>query len=71
MKAHPHFSQVLDNVDQLSVEEQETLIQVVRHRLIDRRRNEIIQEIKEAEDDFKQGKATPTTPEALMKEIVS
>lgn len=71
MKANTHFSQVLDNVDQLSVEEQETLIQVVRHRLIDRRRKEIIQEIKEAEDDFKQGKAPPITPEALMKEIVS
>jgi hypothetical protein len=71
MKEDTHFSQVLDNIDQLSVEEQETLLQVVRNRLIDRRRKEIIQETQEAENDFKQGKASPATPEALMKEILS
>ena len=71
MKKNPLFGQVLEDADQLSVEEQETLIEAIRRRLTHRRRKEIVQEIRDAEQEFEQGKATPITPEALMKEILS
>jgi len=71
MKTNSLFGQVLEDADRLSVEEQETLIEVIRRRLIDRRRKEIVLEMRDAEREFEQGKATPATPQALMKEILS
>jgi len=71
MGKSPIFGQVLEDAGRLSLEEQETLIQVIQRRLIDQRRKEIIQEMREAEREFEEGKATPVTAEALMKEILS
>lgn len=71
MNEGTRFGQVLVEVDRLSVEEQETLVEVIRRRLIDRRRQEIVREIKEAEREFERGNATPVSPDELMKEILS
>lgn len=71
MGKSPIFGQILEDAGRLSLEEQETLIQVIQRRLIDQRRKEIIQEMREAEREFKEGKATPVTADALMKEILS
>jgi lantibiotic modifying enzyme len=71
MLTNSSFDQVLENIDQLSAEEQETLIEVIHRRLTDRKRKEIIQEIKEAEREFDQGKAVPVTPDELMKNCLA
>jgi hypothetical protein len=64
------FGEVLEVVDNLSLEEQETLIEVVRRRVIERRREELAKEIQEAQKEFQAGLCRPVTPDELMTEIL-
>ena len=65
------FGEVLEAVDQLSLGEKEALIDVLNRRIIEARRDELAQDIKEANREFREGRASPTTPDDLMKEITS
>lgn len=65
------FNDVLESVDKLSLDEQETLTEVLRKRLIERRREELAKEIQNAQREFKEGSSKPATPSEIMKEILS
>jgi predicted AAA+ superfamily ATPase len=65
------FGDVLEAVDELPLEEQETLIEVVRRRIIERRREELAREIQDAQKEFQTGHCRPVTPGELMAEILS
>jgi hypothetical protein len=64
------FGEVLEVVDKLSLEEQETLVEVVRRRIIERRREELAKEIQDAQKEFQAGLCRPATPDELMAEIL-
>lgn len=65
------FGEVLEAVDKLSLEEQETLIEILHRHLIERRREEIARDIQQAQEEFQAGRSRSVTPEELMKEILS
>ncbi|MDI6794256.1 MAG: hypothetical protein QME81_15570 [bacterium] len=65
------FSEVLESADELSLDEQETLMEVLHRRIIEHRRAELVKEVQNAQQEFKEGKCKPTTPFELMKEILS
>jgi len=65
------FGEVLDAADQLSVEEQEELVEVLHRRVIERRREEIAAEIQEARHEYESGACRPSTPEDILKDILS
>lgn len=65
------FGEVLEAVEKLSLDEQETLLVIVRHRLAEQARKRLAQDIREAQEEFAQGRCDPTTAEDLMKEILS
>ena len=65
------FGEVLDGVEQLSLEDQEALTDIIRRRIIERRRAELAKDIREAQEEFKAGDARPVTPGELMAEILS
>ena len=65
------FNDVLESVDKMSLEEQETLTEVMHRRIIERKRAALVREIKEAQKEFKDGSCQPVTPSDLMKEILS
>ncbi len=65
------FHVVVEAVDGLSVEEQETLVAVLNRRLADRRRAELAEDVREGRREFKRGALRPTTPDKIMKEILS
>jgi hypothetical protein len=65
------FQQTLEVVEQLSVDEQETLIDIVRRRLADQGRKRIARDVVEARDEQQAGQGKKTTVEDLMKEILS
>lgn len=65
------FGDVLETVDSLPLEEQEELIEILRRRVIERRREELAKEIQEARKEFRAGRARPATPDELMSEILS
>lgn len=65
------FAEILDAVDQLSPEEQDELVEVVRRRLAERRRDELAKDIRQARQDFKAGRCLPSTPEEILRNILS
>ena len=65
------FGEVLEAIETLSLEDQETLKEILHRRLIERRREELVQDVQQAQQEFQAGQCRPVTPEDLMKEIVS
>ena len=63
------FGQVLDSADELTLEEQESLVSVLQRRVIERRRAELIRDVKEARQEFKAGKVRPTSVAEILKRI--
>jgi len=55
----------------LSLEEQETLIDIVRRRMAERGRKILAAEIREARQEFAEDRCQPATADELMKEILS
>jgi hypothetical protein len=61
----------VEAADRLTEEEQETLIELLNRRLADRRRAQLVRDIQEAQREFESGALRPTTPNEIMKEILS
>jgi hypothetical protein len=65
------FGQVLELADALSLEEQESLVDVLQRRLSERRRAELVKAVKEARKEFKAGRCRPAAPDEIMKKILA
>ena len=65
------FGEVLDAIDKLSQEEQETLLDIVQRRIAERSRKMLAMEIQEARQEFAEGRCRQATADELMKEILS
>ncbi|MBC8116352.1 MAG: hypothetical protein H7062_18340 [Candidatus Saccharimonas sp.] len=63
------FSDVLDGADRLTTEEQETLVDILQHRLAEQRRNQIAADVQAARTEYQQGQCRPTTAGELMAEL--
>ena len=63
------FGEVLEAIDQLSPEEQETLLDIVQHRLVERGRKQLAADIEDDRIEFAAGRCRPATVEKLMKEL--
>lgn len=64
------FNELLEAVEHLSLDEQESLIDVVRHRIAERRRQEISEFVLSARQEYQQGNLSPETPQDIMKAIL-
>lgn len=65
------FTEVLERADGLSLDEQETLMDVLHRRMIDHRRAELVKEIQKAQQEFKKGQCKSATVSEIMREILS
>jgi len=65
------FSQVLEEADALSLEEQESLVSILQRRLREQRRAELVKAVKEARAEFKAGTCRPATPADIMKKVLA
>ncbi|HEV8378316.1 MAG TPA: hypothetical protein VGP99_05665 [Tepidisphaeraceae bacterium] len=63
------FEHVVDLTDALSLEEKESLLQVLRQRTTQQRRKQLAAEARRARKEFRQGRAKAVTPAELMREI--
>ena len=64
------FQSVLEVADQLTLDEQETLVEVLRHRTTEQRRQQIVDDVREGEEEFRRGECKPTTVADLMAELL-
>lgn len=63
------FSEIVDAADQLSLEEQQTLVGILQHRLAEARRERCAADVADARREFAEGKCRSTTPAELIEEI--
>jgi hypothetical protein len=65
------FAQVLDSADELPVEEQESLVEVLQHRLAERRREILVEAVRSARREFKEGRCRPASSSQIIKRIIA
>jgi hypothetical protein len=63
------FQDVLDMVESLADHQQETLIDILEHRLMEHRREMLAQNVREARAEYGRGETREGTVDDLMREI--
>lgn len=71
MKNVTTIQNALDCVEKLLPEEQETLLEIVKKRIIEHRRNEIARNASDTINAVREGRATYGTVEDLKKDLLS
>ena len=66
MKSSINLNQILQNISQLSVEEQFYLSDLLQKRLVELRRTEIANRVKEAEENYQSGNVRSGSVAELM-----
>jgi hypothetical protein len=70
MRKSSDFSDVLEATERLSLEEKETLLEVLRHRTAQDRRAVLKREIAAARREYAVGKCIAASPEQIMRDIL-
>ena len=65
------YGQVLDSIDALPEDQQESLLDIVCKRLAERRRAALVKSVGEARKEFKTGKLRPATSSEIMRKILA
>lgn len=63
------FQKIIEVIEQLSLEDREILVDIIQKRLKQERREQIFQEIAEAERDYVQGNVRSGSISELLKEF--
>ena len=69
MSHPPTFAQAIDVVEELSLDDQEALVDVIRNRIREQRRQQLMDEVRQAEQEIADGKAKAVAVDELMAEI--
>jgi hypothetical protein len=65
------FADVLDTIEEFSIDEKETLVEILQRRLAEHRREQLLSDIKNSEEEFEQGLCKPMSIDEFMKEVSS
>ena len=68
--ANISFQKALEVLESLPEEQRESLIDIIRKRLIEERRDRLAQNIKKAKQEYKQGQVKRGTVDDLMDEFL-
>jgi len=71
METPPTFAEILEAAGELSLDDQAELIEVLRHRVVERRRDVLAEEIQQARREFEAGQCHPTAPEKILDGLLS
>lgn len=63
------FQKALELIESLPENQQEDLIEIIRRRLIEQRRNKIAEGIREAREEYARGEVKMGSIDDLMKEL--
>jgi hypothetical protein len=71
MKTRPNLGEILEAADKLPLADQVELVQVLRHRVAERRRDVLAEDIQQARREFEAGQCHPTAPEKILDGLLS
>lgn len=63
------FQKALEIIESLPEEQRESLVDIVKHRLIEERRDRLAKSIKKARDEYKRGEIKKGSVDDLMDEL--
>ncbi len=63
------FQKALEIIESFPEEQRESLIQIVKHRLIEERRDRLARSIQEAREEFSRGEFKRGTVDDLLREL--
>ena len=63
------FSELVDAADNLSVDEQETLVEILRRRIAKRNRDALVRDVADARAEFQSGKTRASSVSDIMDEV--
>lgn len=63
------FGQILEMIDHLPMDEQDDLINIIRHRQIEKRREEMARNIDQARQDYQQGNVFRGNVDDIIAEL--
>lgn len=63
------LNQAIDTVTQLPLQQQEMLLDILQHRLCEARRDEIAEAARQAQADFRQGRLTAQSADAVIQAL--
>ena len=63
------FNQILELVENLSIEEQKDLINIIRNRQIETRRNEIAENIRKSTQEYQKGQVFRGNIDEVIAEL--
>jgi len=63
------FDEALEIIDSFPEEQKESIIEIVKHRLTEERRERLAQTVKEAREEYARGEVRRGTVDDLMSEI--
>jgi len=63
------FQKIIEAIEQLSLEDREILVDIIQNRLKQERREQLFQEIAEAEHDYVRGNVRSGSVSELLKEL--
>jgi DNA-binding NtrC family response regulator len=66
-----HLDQILDEIASLSLDEQEMLLNIIKQRHIERKREQILKDSRETMRAYKRGLAKKGTVDDLMRDLKS
>jgi hypothetical protein len=69
MQATTAFEEVLEKVDTMPLEEQELIIEILKNRYREKRREEILENAKKTLEEHKKGLTSKGTVADLLKEL--
>ena len=65
------FAEVLETIETFTVDEKETLVDILQHRLQENKRQQIVRSVKESRREFEKGELKSSSVNDIMKEILS
>lgn len=65
------FAEVLETIEKFSVDEKETLIEIVQNRLREYKKQRVIKSVEEAQREFEKGDVKTSSVDEIMNEILS
>jgi hypothetical protein len=71
MRKSSRFSEVLEATELLSLEERETLMEVLQNRTAEERRAQLKREIGKARREHAARKVKPASPRQIMRDILA
>ena len=63
------FQDLVEAVESMPLDDQSMLIELINKRILEKRRADLIAEVKEARDAFKRGEVKQGTIEDLLKDL--